>query len=205
MPQKLWEADSQTKSKSNLFEFEKFIEKKFNYKPEKNYKKLFNWTIKNPKLFWSSIWEFSNIKGIKNDKYHFPKEIIKSKFLVKSKLNYAENLLAKKDDSKAVTFISENGYREEKSWKELNNNSLKLVSFFKENKIREKDRIEAYTANQIEKVESFITTSELDTIMSSCSTDFFTQNVIVKFSQIKPKIIIINNNYYNNSKEINSL
>ena len=125
MPHKLWEADSQTKSKSNLFEFEKYIEKKFNYKPEKNYKKLFNWTIKNPKLFWSSIWEFSNIKGIKNDKYYFPKEIIKSKFLVKSKLNYAENLLAKKDDSKAVTFISENGYREEKSWKELNNNSLK--------------------------------------------------------------------------------
>ena len=56
MPHKLWEADSQTKSKSNLFEFEKFIENKFNYKPEKNYKKLFNWTIKNPKFFWSSIW-----------------------------------------------------------------------------------------------------------------------------------------------------
>ena len=79
MPQKLWEADSLTKSKSNLFEFEKFLANKFNYKPEKNYKKLFNWTIKNPKLFWSSIWEFSNIKGIKNDKFYFPRDIIKSK------------------------------------------------------------------------------------------------------------------------------
>ena len=58
MPQKLWEADSLTKSKSNLFEFEKFLTKKFNYKIEKNYKKLFNWSIKNPELFWSSIWEF---------------------------------------------------------------------------------------------------------------------------------------------------
>ena len=76
MPQKLWEANSQTKSKSNLYEFEKFLANKFNYKPEKNFKKLFNWTIKNPKFFWSSIWEFSNIKGIKNNKFHFPKEII---------------------------------------------------------------------------------------------------------------------------------
>ena len=108
-----------------------YLAKKFNYIPGRNYKKLYNWTIKNPKLFWTSVWEFSNIKGIKNDKFYFPKEIIKSKFLLKSKLNYAENLLSKNDNSKAVTFISENGYREEKSWKELNKNTLKLINFFK--------------------------------------------------------------------------
>ena len=141
MSQKLWEANSKIKSKSNLFAFEKFLATKFNYKPEKNYKKLFNWTIRNPKHFWSSIWEFSNIKGIKNDKFYFPKEIIKSKFLVNSKLNYSENLLSKNDNSKAVTFISENGFREEKSWKQLNINTLKLINFFKENKIKQKAKI----------------------------------------------------------------
>ena len=205
MPQKLWEATPQIKSKSNLFEFEKFLSKKFNYKPKKNYKKLFDWTIKNPKLFWTSIWEFSNIKGIKNNKFYFPKEIIKSKFLVKSKLNYAENLLSKSDTTKAVTFISENGYREEKSWKELNNNTSKLVKFFKDNKIKEKDRIAAYTANQIETVESFIATSAIGAIWSSCSPDFGTQGVIERFSQIKPKLLIITDRYYYNGKEINVL
>ena len=118
MSQKLWEASFDIKKNSNLFEFEKFLAKKYNYKPEKDYKKLFTWTIKNPKLFWSSVWEYSNIKGIKIDKFHFPKEIIKSKFLIKSKLNFTENLLLKNDNSKAVTFLSENGYREEKSWKQ---------------------------------------------------------------------------------------
>ena len=76
MPQKLWEADSKTKTKSNLFELEKFLATKFNYKSYKNYKKLFNWTIKNPKLFWSSIWEYANIKGIKKDKFFFPRFLI---------------------------------------------------------------------------------------------------------------------------------
>ncbi len=205
MPQKLWEANSQTKSKSNLFEFEKFLANKFNYKPEKNFKKLFNWTIKNPKIFWSSIWEFSNIKGIKNNKFYFPKEIIKSKFLVKSKLNYAENLLSKNDNSKAVTFISENGYREEISWNELNNNTLKLIKFFIDNKIKEKDRIAAYTANQIETVESFLATSAIGAIWSSCSPDFGIQGVVERFSQIKPKLLIITDRYYYNGKEINIL
>ena len=74
MPQKMWEANSQTKSKSNLFEFEKYLAKKFNYIPKKNYKKLYNWTIENPKLFWTSVWEFSNIKGIKNDKFYYNPE-----------------------------------------------------------------------------------------------------------------------------------
>ena len=205
MPQKLWEANSQTKLKSNLFEFEKFLAKKFNYTPKKNYKKLYNWTIKNPKFFWSSIWEFSNIKGIKNDKFYFPKEIFKSKFLIKSKLNYAENLFSKNDNSKAVTFISENGYREEKSWNELNDNTLKLINFFKKIKIKQKDRIAAYTANQIETVESFLATSAIGAIWSSCSPDFGIQGVIERFSQIKPKLLIITDRYYYNGKEINVL
>ncbi len=203
MSQKIWEANSQMKAKSNLFEFENFLAKKFNYSPTKNYKKLFNWTIKNPRIFWSSIWDYSNIKGIKNDKFHFPKEIIKSKFLVKSKLNYAENLLSKNDNSKAVTFISENGFREEKSWKELNKNALKFINFFKQNKIKEKDRIAAYTINQIETVEGFLATSAIGAIWSSCSPDFGTQGVIERFSQIKPKLLIITDRYYYNGKEIN--
>ena len=112
-------------------------------------------------------------------------------------------LLSKNDNSKAVTFISENGYREEKSWKELNNNTLKLINFLKENKIKEKDRIAAYTVNQIETVESFLATSAIGAIWSSCSPDFGTQGVIERFSQIKPKLLIITDRYYYNGKEIN--
>ena len=203
MTKKLWEASVTQKRNSNLFEFENFLAKKFKYTSKKNYKKLFNWTIKNPKFFWSSIWEYSNLKGIKNDKFFFPKEFIKSKFLVKSKLNYAENLLSKNDNSKAVTFISENGYREEKSWKELNNNTFKIINFLREIKIKEKDRVAAYTANQIETVESFLSTSAIGAIWSSCSPDFGTQGVIERFSQIRPKLLIITDRYYYNGKEIN--
>ena len=112
-------------------------------------------------------------------------------------------LLSKNDNSKAVTFISENGYREEKSWKELNNNTLKFINFLKENKIKEKDRIAAYTVNQIETVEGFLATSAIGAIWSSCSPDFGTQGVIERFSQIKPKLLIITDRYYYNGKEIN--
>ena len=205
MPQKLWEANLKVKNRSNLLKFEKFLSKKFNYKVSKNYKKLFNWSIKNLNFFWSSVWDYTNVKGKKNEKFKFTKDFLKNKFFIKSKLNFAENLLSKNDNSKAITFISETGYREVRSWKELRYNTSKLIYFFKQNKILEKDRIVAYMANQIETVECFLATSSIGAIWSSCSPDFGTQGLIERFSQIKPKILIITDRYYYNGKEINIL
>ena len=205
MSKKLWEASLSVKKKSNLFKFEKFISKKFNYKINKNYNKLFNWSIKNLDLFWSSVWDFTNVKGRKVDRFKHSKEFIKNKFFVNSKLSFAENLLSKNDNSKAITFISENGYREERTWKVLNSNTSKLINFFKKNKIVKKDRIAAYMPNQIETVEFFLATSAIGAIWSSCSPDFGTQGLIERFSQIKPKILIITDRYYYNGKEINIL
>ena len=205
MPEKLWEANLILKNNSNLFKFEKFISKKYRYKPSKNYKKLFKWSIKNLNYFWSSVWDFAKVKGKKIDRFYFTKDILKNKFFVKSKLNFAENLLSKKDKSKAITFISEAGFREKRSWIDLHNNTSKLINFFRKNNISEKDRIAAYTANQIETVECFLATTSIGAIWSSCSPDFGTPGVIERFSQIKPKILIITDRYYYNGKEINIL
>ena len=76
----LWEANLERKKKSNLFEFEKFISKKFNYKASKNYKKLFKWSIKNLDFFWSSVWDYTKVKGTKINKFKFTKEFIKINF-----------------------------------------------------------------------------------------------------------------------------
>ena len=204
MNKKLWEASEKTKNNSNLFRYENFIAKNYNYKiSKKNYSKILNWTIKKSKDFWSSLWDFANIKGIKNYKFQLSGPLYKHKFLSKSKLNFGENLLTKNDKSKAITFISENGFRKVHSWKELNKNISKIVNFYKNIKIKEKDRIAAYLPNTIETVESFIATASIGAIWSSCSPDFGTQGVIERFSQIKPKLLIITDRYYYNGKEIN--
>ena len=199
----LWRATNKLIKKSNLFNYENFLAKNYKYKVTKSYKQLFQWSINNPKLFWSSIWDYTNVKGIKVNKFKFSKEFIKNRFLVNSKLNFVENLLSKNDNSKAITFISESGFREVRSWRELNHNSSKLISFFKKNKIVKKDRIAAYMSNQIETVECFLATSAIGAIWSSCSPDFGTPGLIERFSQIKPKILILTDRYYYNGKEIN--
>ena len=203
MSKKLWEASQTKKKYSNLYKYEKFLSKKYNLNIKQNYSRILKWTINNPNKFWSSIWDFAGVKGIKKEKSYLSKILFKSKFLINSELNFAENLLSKNDNSKAITFISENGYREVRSWKDLNLNVNKITNFIKKINIKENDRVAAYLPNLIETVEAFIATTSLGAIWSSCSPDFGVEGVIERFAQIKPKVLIIADRYYYNGKEIN--
>ena len=204
MTKKIWEASLKTKNNSNLYAFEKFLLEKHNIKFNKNYKNLLNWSIKYSPDFWSSFWDFSEIKGKKSKKKIKRSKIFhKTLFLPGSKLNFGENLLSKNTNEKAITFVSENGYREERSWKQLNINVASLVQFFNEIKIVKSDRIAAYMPNCIETVEAFIATSSVGGIWSSCSPDFGVRGLVERFSQINPKLLFITDQYFYNGKQIN--
>ena len=205
MTKKLWEASNEIKNKSNLFRYEKFLKENYNYNISKKFNKLLKWSINNPSDFWSSIWDFTKIKGQKKLKFKYKKNLINSKFLIGSKLNFAENLLSKNDNTNAITFISENGYRDVRTWRQLNINTGKIINFFNKIKIKPKDRIAAYLPNIAETVECFLATSSIGAIWSSCSPDFGINGVIERFSQIKPKLLIVADRYYYNGKEINIL
>ena len=57
--------------------------------------------------------------------------------------------------------------------------------------LKENDRVAAYVPNSIETITAFLATSKNGLIWSSCSPDFGADGVIDRFSQIKPKILIV--------------
>ena len=206
MSKKLWQPSLIVKKNSNLFAFENYISKKLKIKFNRNYKKLLNWSIKNSPEFWSKFWDFSKIKGNKSNKnFRKSKTFYKNLFLPGSRLNFGENLLSKNNNEKAVTFISENGFREERSWRQLNLNTNKISKFLKKINIKKGDRVAAYMPNTIETVEAFIATTSLGGIWSSCSPDFGSKGVIERFSQINPKVLFITDQYFYNGKKIDIL
>ena len=192
MNKKLWEPSRKIKLNSNLLKFEKYISNRFKKKFNNNYEKIHSWTIKYPQNFWSCLWDYAKVKGIKglDNKRKFSK-FYKNTFLTNSKLNFTENLLSKNNDDKAITFISENGFREIKNWRDLN--------------IKSKDRVVAYMPNISETVEAFLGTVDIGSIWSSCSPDFGINGVIERFSQIKPKVLFVTKEYFYNGKRINIL
>ena len=126
----IWKTRKNKLKKSNLFKYSKFLKKNLNKNFLTKYQSMWNWSIKNNIEFWKSIWDFTGIKGEMGQNLFEKSEIFfKNKFFPEAKLNFAENLLYKNDNTEAVVFKSENGYRECISWKQLNINVIKFADW----------------------------------------------------------------------------
>ena len=90
---KLWSASKSQIANSNLANYEGYISQKYNQKFKRNYKNLLSWSVKNSAKFWESIWDYSNVKGVKGAiNLKKSKTFYKNHFLSDYILNYAENL-----------------------------------------------------------------------------------------------------------------
>ena len=59
----LWKLENEKLKKTNLFLYTNFVKKNFKVNFNGNFNKLWKWSIKNPKIFWKSIWDFTKVKG----------------------------------------------------------------------------------------------------------------------------------------------
>ena len=202
----LWTPNEEIKKNSKLESFCKYLDKKTLYKYNRNFKNLWKWSVNNSETFWTEVWNFTKIKGYKGKKIIKKNKVFfKNNFFPDSKLNYAENLLPKKNNEIAIKFLSENGTEKKITWKKLNDNVCKFSHYLKKLNLKEKDRVAAYVPNSIESVISFLATSKNGLIWSSCSPDFGVQGVVDRFKQIKPKILITSDCYFYNGKKIDIL
>jgi acetoacetyl-CoA synthetase len=200
----LWKINKEKLNETNLAKYSDFIKKKYNMDSGNDFNKIWKWSIDNPKFFWKSIWDFTKVKGkIGNSLLKESDIFFKNSFFPYAKLNYAENLLVKNNNKLSIIFKSENGYKNNLSWKNLNLNIAQISSWMKENGIKKGDRVAAYLPNIPETVIAYISTSVLGAVWSSCSPDFGTAGAIDRFSQISPKILFIGDKYFYNGKKIN--
>ena len=194
---KLWSAP---KKENNLIKFTNSLK---NYSTFHSYLDLHKWSIENKNDFWKEVWKFTKIIGdLKGRVYSHNKEFIKCNFFKDSRINYSENCLYKKDDTDAIIFYSESKLRRSLSWNQLRDNVFKFSYFLKNTiNIKKSDRIAAILPNLPETVVSFLATSQIGAIWSSCSSDFGKKAIIDRFKQIKPKVLIVADYYYYNKKK----
>ena len=202
----LWEINRKKLNKTNLALYSDFIKKNYNINAGFNFNKIWNWSIENPEFFWKSIWDFTKVKGqLGNNLLKKSNIFYKNQFFPDAKLNYAKNLLCKNNEQSSIIFKSENGYKVNLSWKDLNSTVSSISNWMESNGIKKGDRVAAYLPNIPETVAAYISTTAIGGIWSSCSPDFGTAGVIDRFSQIDPKILFIGDKYFYNEKKLISL
>ena len=199
----IWKPSSKFISESNLTKYIKFINQNYAFESSGSYNELWQWSIDNPKLFWDSIWDFSEVKGDKGERILINSNLMPgAKFFPDAELNYAENLLKNSDEKVSIVSIREDGKKKLISKNELKIKVMLMAAWLKKKGIKKGDRVAAYMPNCLETVISMLATSALGAVFSSCSTDFGVAGVLDRFKQIQPKILITVDGYIYNGKKI---
>jgi hypothetical protein len=193
----LWTPDSAAVTGSGLWRFMAPL-------GLKSYEEALRFSVDQPEAFWSELWDFCGVKAetrgtrVLVDGHLMPG----AKFFPDARLNYAENLLRRTDDSDALIFRGEDKVRRRMSWAELNREVARLHRALKASGIKAGDRIAAIVPNMPEAIVCFLAASSLGAIWSSCSPDFGERGILDRFGQIGPRVLITCDGYFYAGKTI---
>jgi acetoacetyl-CoA synthetase len=167
------------------------------------YSEVHRWSIEKPKEFWSAVWDFCEIVGEKgNVVLRDGDRMPGAQWFPEARLNFAENLLRRRDGSEAIVFWDENGEQARLTHKELFQATARCATALRAAGIVEGDRVAAYLPNIPETVIVMLAAASLGAVFSSCSPDFGVQGVVDRFGQIEPKILFVTDGYWYNSKPV---
>lgn len=212
-PKPIWTCTADKLVETNLFRFRQQVNTHCKQGIE-NYQQLHHWSVENTAEFWSQIWDFCGVSGIKGDQALVPSSsMLESTFFPQARLNFAENLLnnskvtnSQVDESDdALVFWGEERIKLSVSWKQLRESVSQMAQALRASGVVKGDRVVAYMPNIPETIISMLAVSSIGAIWSSCSPDFGVQGVLDRFGQVEPKILIAADGYFYNGKEIDNL
>ena len=123
-----------------------------------------------------------------------------AKWFPDARLNYAENLLRRRDGAEAIVFRSETGARRAQTFAGLYDQVSSLTQYLKDRGVQSGDRVAGYLPNMPEAVAAMLAATALGAVWSSCSPDFGVQGVLDRFGQIEPKVFFCTDGYFYNGK-----
>ena len=170
------------------------------------YADLWQWSIDQPEVFWSKLWDFCGAVGDKGqtvlrDGDRMPG----ARWFPEARLNYAENLLKNRDEGEALVFWGEDKVKRRLSRAELYAEVARFQRFLVDAGVGVGDRVAGYLPNLPETLIAMLAVSSLGAIWSSASPDFGVQGVLDRFGQIEPKVLVCVDGYWYNGKPVDCL
>ena len=170
------------------------------------YPALHEWSVEQPEAFWRAVWRFCGVIGepggtVLKDRDRMPG----AQWFPEARLNFAENLLRRRDDSDAVVFRGEDRVSRRLSHAELYSEVARMAAALSGAGVRAGDRVAAWMPNMPETLVVMLAAASLGAVFSSCSPDFGVGGVVDRFGQIGPKILVVTDGYFYNGKCVDVL
>ncbi len=206
MAKLLWKPSEERIKSTNMYRFMGYINGKYNQNLTE-YNDLYQWSIENIPDFWSSFWDFAEIKASKtydkviDDLTKMPG----AKWFSGARLNFAENLLRYRDDQVALIFKGEEQDAVRITYSELYDEVARVAKSLREAGVQVGDRVVGFMPNMPHTIIAMLAATSIGATWSSCSPDFGIKGVLDRFGQVRPKVLFTANGYSFKGKSIDSL
>ncbi|MEM6603444.1 MAG: AMP-binding protein, partial [Pseudomonadota bacterium] len=199
----LYSPDKQTVENAEITTFMHFFAEK-NGLDLNNYHDFHRASLTHKGQFWDNLREFYGVIGdFSGPALDVGSHMKFDQYFPEARLNYAENLLAPfADADDMLVFSSERQNYRKLDAATVRNHVTALASYMRDNDICKGDRVAAVMPNMPETVTTMLAATSLGAVWASCSPDFGVESIIDRFGQIRPKIVIICDQYRYNGKMI---
>jgi acetoacetyl-CoA synthetase len=202
----LWTPSQERIEASNAHHFIKLVKARDGFHGSTFYD-LWKWSVANPRDFWNAVWDFSDIVGEKGSSRitNGATKFWEHRYFPDAKLNFAENLLKRRDDAPAIIFWGEEKVRKILSWKDLYEAVAKTAAALKNSGVKKGDVVGGYVPNMPETTVAALACISIGAIWASCSPDFGIPGALDRFGQAKPKIFFAVDGYYYKGKTFKNI
>ena len=149
----LWEPSNERIEGANLTLFARRAISEWNLRIN-DYPSFYRWTVERPDQFWDSVWKFADVRArIKGTRViEGGDKMPGARWFPEARLNFAENLLRRGDDSTAIVFWGEDRVKRRLSHADLHALVSRLAQAMRRAGVRAGDRVAAYLPNMPEAV-----------------------------------------------------
>ncbi|MDF5703931.1 acetoacetate--CoA ligase [Aeromonas hydrophila subsp. hydrophila] len=198
----LWQPDQERIQQSNLQHFMAEVNR-FHGLQLHSYAQLYQWSVEKTTRFWPLVWQHCGVKGeLGNIVAENRQEMQRTRWFPDSRLNFAENLLRRQDDTPAIISRIEDSPSHTLSWRELADQVARLAQWLRGQGIGRGDVVAAYLPNIPQTVVAMLATTSLGAIWTSTSPDFGEASVVERFGQTRPRVLFAVDGYRYNGKAI---
>jgi acetoacetyl-CoA synthetase len=198
----LWEPPAELKENAVITRYMGWLEKNKDLSFD-GYNELWEWSVNDVEGFWSSLWEFLEVKASKPyERVLAKREMPGAEWFPGAELNYAEHAFGNaRSDAPALVHRSELRPLAETSWAELREKTAALSAALQAMGVERGDRVVAYLPNVPEAVVAFLATASIGAVWSSGSPDFGAGSIVDRFKQIEPKVLFAVDGYRYGGKD----
>ena len=190
----LWEPSAQRLASATMAHFMRWLELERGLRLG-SYAELWRWSVENVGQFWQALARYFEVPLGGSSEPALTGKLPDVHWFPNASLNYAEQLLRRRDEHAAIVARGEDGSRRRLTYAELVDAVGRARHGLLRSGVKRGDRVAAFLPNGVEAVVGLLATASLGAIWSSAAPEFGVKSVLDRFQQIEPTVLLCCDGY----------